>query len=382
MSELMNTSNKRARLRHCLLASVSWVMMWSLPVQAHADATDDDRPTVWVELGGQLERVDGGTPLFAAPFASSITNAGFTPISKIQQQPRYSEGLEGSISFQPAASGWLFSAAILYGRSNRSAFSHEQLPKHVTHFTVFGVLHLTKTAYHPSYSNGGTKQDESHAIVDFQAGKDVGLGLFGKDGTSVISGGIRLAQFDAKAAVRLTARPDDKFQIGSFYFGGGNYIPIPIERYHVFNGDAQASRSFQGIGPSVSWNVSQPFAGSTDTAEFTFDWGANAAMLFGRQKASVHHHTTGTYHHYLGHKEGYANVQYQHGAAPNRSRSVIVPNVGGFAGMSLKFPNGKVSLGYRADFFFGAMDDGIDAAKKGNRGFYGPFATISVGIGG
>jgi hypothetical protein len=37
---------------------------------------------------------------------------------------------------------------------------------------------------------------------------------------------------------------------------------------------------------------------------------------------------------------------------------------------------------YRADFFFGAMDGGIDTAKKENVGFYGPFATISIGLGG
>jgi|HubBroStandDraft_2_1064218.scaffolds.fasta_scaffold44336_3 hypothetical protein len=44
--------------------------------------------------------------------------------------------------------------------------------------------------------------------------------------------------------------------------------------------------------------------------------------------------------------------------------------------------NFKVSAGYRADFFFGAMDGGLDTAKKENVGFYGPFATISVGLGG
>jgi hypothetical protein len=44
--------------------------------------------------------------------------------------------------------------------------------------------------------------------------------------------------------------------------------------------------------------------------------------------------------------------------------------------------NAKVKFGYRADLFLGAMDGGIDTAKKENVGFYGPFATVSVGIGG
>jgi hypothetical protein len=66
----------------------------------------------------------------------------------------------------------------------------------------------------------------------------------------------------------------------------------------------------------------------------------------------------------------------------NRSRSVVVPNVGGFLGFSLKFPNAKASLGYRADFFFHALDTGIDARQTGTVGFQGPFATISIGLGG
>ncbi len=65
-----------------------------------------------------------------------------------------------------------------------------------------------------------------------------------------------------------------------------------------------------------------------------------------------------------------------------RSRSVTVPNIGAFAGFSVKYPNAKLSFGYRADFFFGAMDGGIDARKTYDRSFYGPYASISIGLGG
>jgi hypothetical protein len=36
-----------------------------------------------------------------------------------------------------------------------------------------------------------------------------------------------------------------------------------------------------------------------------------------------------------------------------RSRSVAIPNVGGFAELSYHYANAKISMGYRADFFFG-----------------------------
>ena len=73
---------------------------------------------------------------------------------------------------------------------------------------------------------------------------------------------------------------------------------------------------------------------------------------------------------------------YQNSGAHTRAKFATVPNIGGFAGASWRIQNFKVSAGYRADLFFGAMDGGIDAAKKENVGFYGPFASVSVGLGG
>ena len=59
---------------------------------------------------------------------------------------------------------------------------------------------------------------------------------------------------------------------------------------------------------------------------------------------------------------------------------VVVPNLGGFAGVSFVNGSAKIKFGYRADFFFGAMDEGIDTRKSETLGFYGPFATISIGL--
>ncbi len=107
-------------------------------------------------------------------------------------------------------------------------------------------------------------------------------------------------------------------------------------------------------------------------------------MLFGRQRAHVHYQTTGAYHtakyvgpHYTPRKTvSHTNTNFV------RARTVVVPNIGGFAGLSFRYANAKVSFGYRADLFFHAMDGGIAARKSENVGFYGPFANVSVGIGG
>ena len=122
-----------------------------------------------------------------------------------------------------------------------------------------------------------------------------------------------------------------------------------------------------------------------DTA-LSLDWGANAALLFGRQKARTEHHETAQYHPpapgFFASQGGNRITLYQSPATPThtRSRSVTVPNVGAFAGLSFRYTSAKVSFGYRADFFFGAMDGGIDARKTYDRNFYGPYATVSLGL--
>jgi len=119
-------------------------------------------------------------------------------------------------------------------------------------------------------------------------------------------------------------------------------------------------------------------------SELTLDWGLNASVLFGRQRSNIHYQTTGQYHtaKYHGSPPNAQRYVVSHRSVnvPDRSHTVAVPNIGGFAGLSFRYNVAKVSFGYRADFFFGAMDRGIDTHKSENRGFFGPFATVSIGF--
>jgi hypothetical protein len=125
---------------------------------------------------------------------------------------------------------------------------------------------------------------------------------------------------------------------------------------------------------------SQEIAGNVEDVGLAFDWGVNVAVLFGRQKVRGSHKSSSQYFKSFGY--GPYSSSNPPAKAIARTRSVIVPNVGGFAGASLRFLNAKLSLGYRADFFFGAMDGGIDSRKTYDRNFFGPFATVSIGLGG
>jgi iron complex outermembrane receptor protein len=239
----------------------------------------------------------------------------------------------------------------------------------------------TKYNFASKFADTDARTSEHHAILDFQAGKDVGLGLFGsKNGSSVINLGVRFAQFSSKSNIALKSDPDWHFTYK--YYAGLKLAPY--QAYHTNQANLQASRSFHGVGPSLSWNASALLAGNSQDSELTLDWGVNAALLFGRQRAKIHHDAQAQYHpggkYY--NQAGFRRVTYS--PAPvdvTRSRSVTVPNVGGFAGISFRYSDAKISFGYRADMFFNAMDGGIDARKSENRGFYGPYASISVGLG-
>jgi len=198
--------------------------------------------------------------------------------------------------------------------------------------------------------------------------------------------GVRYAQFTAQVDAHIRARPNLQYYPK---YGMPPSWYVPRAKFHQYQLDAAATRSFHGIGPSLSWEGSAPFAGSKEDTQFAVDWGINGALLFGRQKARVEHHTSDRYFrqqvYNFPHPTFYTHYKPTpviNGGNSICSHSVVVPNIGGFAGLSLKFPNAKVSLGYRANFFFGAMDGGVDTRKINDRNFYGPFATISVGLGG
>ena len=352
MSELINTNDNRATIRWKLLTGASALALTAYVSSADmAMAGDSARPQIWIELGGQLARNQSDLEPYLPSFVLTMPRPPFETISPQAPQKEAPSSWDGnaSIAFQPAGSKWVFSAAFLYGKTNRDRLLNQQTAN-VVATSGFGGVPV-------AYQNITSKISEDHTILDFRAGRDFGLGM-GIDSTASL--GVRYVQFNANSDATIHSWPTN-----TYYFGV----------HHRIHGQLVAARKFAGVGPSLSWDASAAIAGNSADSEITVDWGANAALLFGRQTVRGHHQTTDIrYFHYPTH--------ISHNTVPlARSKSVTVPNVGGFAGVSWRTSNAKISFGYRADMFFGAIDGGIDAAKKENRGFYGPFASISIGLG-
>jgi hypothetical protein len=357
MSELILKHDNRATIRWKLLTGTSALALAAYVSSAGmALAEDTGHPLIWLELDGQFAQQKNSEELFVPPFmlVSPFDGAAHAGLEKA---PSTIWDKGGKLTFQPDGSDWILSAAIHYGRISRKE-NHSQL-----------VSHVPYKYFYNAYQHPASYGAESHTIVDFQVGKDVGLGSFGRNGSSVFSAGVRFAQFNSRTEVEIASQPTN--------------VQYPV--YNRFYATFAAKRHFSGIGPSLSWNASADIAGNPSSGSIAVDWGVNGSLLFGRQRSRTHGQTTEVqvqtlYNTTVGAK-GRVPV-YQHPMPPLvRSKNVTVPNLGGFAGVSWRTANAKISLGYRADYFFNVLDGGIDAAQKENRAFYGPFASISVGIG-
>lgn len=383
MSELINTRNHKENLRRDLLTNVSVLaLMGALCAPSSAWATSDEgRPTVWIELGGQIERLDTPQAIFAPPFFGSALPVVRDTLVGAQRPSRYSPGAEGKVTFAPEASNWVFSAAVRYGRVKNARHLHYQTPGLPSFINTLNNAPLPVKPELRNFGDDQTDIAESHFVADFQAGRDVGLGMFGSGGSSVVSAGVRYAQFTSSSDATIHARPVLGYNPGFRTKVGAKYQSNHRVFHQTYTALLHTNRNTHAVGPSVSWDASMPLIGSEDGMSVVFDWGVNAAVLFGRQRTHVDHQTTGYRLYYTRNVKHTAHYTHRPPGI-TRSRSVFIPNVGGFAGLSLKFPNAKISLGYRGDFFFNATDSGLDARDAANQNFYGPFATISIGLGG
>ena len=377
MSELMNSSRDTREFRWRLLTTVSALALIASAPAAMA-GNDADHPIVWIELGGQLERADNSQTPFAPPFFNLATPDILAPMTDAQKLPPFSIGENGKITFEPLGSDWLLSASIRYGRSGAAKHLHHETEHPDVPYTIFGRVYGTPNFFKDRFGDSESDLKESHLVLDFQAGRDVGLGMLGSGSKSVLSVGVRFAQFTSSSHATLRARP--VYGSGPL-FGYPGYYQIHTAHFQSNTAVIRSRRDTRAVGPSLSWDASVPFAGNASDSELTFDWGVNAAILFGRQRARTHHQTAGYYFKgfltYAMYKHTYTNPPVDR----TRSRNVTIPNVGGFAGISFRYADAKISFGYRGDFFFNAMDTGWDTRKLSKIGFYGPYASLSFGLG-
>lgn len=287
------------------------------------------------------DRTEGGRTDWSAEHFVTKAKTGYhlPSTDEFTISPPISWDYDAQASFRPADTAWVFSAGVRYGRSRTARSSiYETFP--TTHPIGGGPAAVRPDVAASNYGNysGAVSHNETHMIADFAAGRDFGLGLWEGSGSSVLSLGARY--------VRFTGRTDIDFKTATEY-------TTKIGTRHI-------ARGFTGVGPRLSWDGSAPL---WRWAGLFIDAGADGALLFGRQKATIDQtYTAGA---------GYAHA---------RRKVAIMKEFGGYAALSWKPFNlgAKISLGYRADLFFHALDGGDAAKHEIDRSFYGPFASIGI----
>ena len=301
MSELINTNDNHATIHWKLLTGASALALTAYVVTSGAAMADDaDHGQLWIEFGGQMELLQGFSAPVIAPFMTVTPTPdiykGF-PFADSQRAPRFAFGEEGKISWQPENSDWIFSAGIRYGRSHANKHTHKQAAAppilFTKHYSAFGY-----PGTYPPYLIYPTKADlladtkahfqESHLVLDFTAGKDVGLGLFGREGTSTINAGVRIASFTAHSEANISGRPAINIPTGRYITKYYGFIriedtSITFDQYRMQAHAQPASK----VCLTLSWDASAALAGNEQDGELTFDWGINAALLFGKQRAKA-----------------------------------------------------------------------------------------------
>ena len=287
------------KIRVTLLAGVSaGALLLAIASDADAQGTK-----WWFEGTGQYLNWDGGA-------------SQFYPDPNAFIKPGNGAGFGAEIGFQAADSPWSFALRGRYSQNKRKDGSFVN-----TVFSSYGSFTTTT-------SSGTASSQETHGLLDFEVGRDVGLGVLGiPESKLTVTAGVRVARFSARTAGDATSP-------------AGFYTTAIRNR-----------RKFTGVGPRLGFKAAVPVSNNV-----SFKLDAAGALLFGKRKASlVRSGSYGT-------------------TIRRRSKSAIVPNIDVFAGVALHASSAPFELifGYGVDAYFNVLDTGYNNARKSNRILHGP----------
>jgi hypothetical protein len=222
-----------------------------------------------------------------------------------------------------------------------------------------------------------TARKESHLLVDFAVGKDVGVGVLGTAQSS-LSAGLRYADFKSSVSGEMRGIPDMTLPED----GWGKYNTT----FHQYAAKFAAEREFRGAGPTLSWEASRPIWGNDESGRLDVDWALTGGALFGKQRTTATGTAGSTYFNDRYTRDFVVNqlqapTQTPIDIAP-RNKSATVPVLDLSLGLSFETSGVKLSTGYRWERYFNVLDAGFQEHKSYDRTLDGPYVRLSLGFGG
>jgi hypothetical protein len=324
-----------------------------------------------VELGGSIARIHADNEIYRAPFESAFAMPGLPyPAAAQGEDLDWGDGREIKVTYA-RTDGWKISAA--YRRAETNGTSGHALKARSAGGYVIGdsdPKYYSQGKY--NYSDTRVRNAEDHALVDFTVGKDIGLGVIAKS-TSAVSLGVRIAQFHSTTSGYVNGIPN-------YYVHPTDAIKYDMT-HDTFRSTFDASRSFKGAGPVLSWEASMPLWGADDTGTAALDLGASAGVLFGTQRTHVE--TTASGKHSIMSAAGkYDTVTNYPDVSSQREKTASVPSLQLNLGLSYAIDRFKLSTGYRVERYFDVLDTGLQQRQTSDRTTDGPYFKIAVGFGG
>jgi outer membrane receptor protein involved in Fe transport len=336
-----------------------------------------------VELSGQVQRHD-------APYASvapAIMDAFSQTLDPDASQHRdldWGDGRELRLTYRPSAGPWTVTAALRYGRSNsgitRAHASEPAGPPRCGLPFPTPLCDPTSPYYYSRLLRTGTdwldssaQEREEHNLIDFAVGRDFGIGGSTR-GSSIVSVGLRYAQFESVSTVEMYGVPDMVLEEG---------WALNNATFHQYGADVAADRQFEGLGPTLSWAAGRVILGSDQTGHLGVDGSVTTGVLFGKQKTAMNGVAEAGYfdgrYYFATYLLPMSDVPL--GVAP-RNKSVTVPMLDLSLGLSYDVGRVKVGAGYRWERYFDVLDVGNDEHQDADRTIDGPYFKIAVGFGG
>jgi hypothetical protein len=259
---------------------------------------------------------------------SFVPNFGIPDASIRPARHGYDVG--GRLTYQTDGSPMSYGLAVHFGRTGQRtrSFNYSYYSKYTQNFS----------------QTIGHSHNVSHAVVDFEVGKDVGVGLLGAGGVTTIGGGLRYGHFSANTRGSFSTSSKYTNRAGTFRF----------------------SRTTDAVGPRIFVRSTSTLPGQLGRNGISVGVGADGAVLFGRQRANDGaDFTTGSY------SNQFPTIR--------RSHTRTVPTLGAFAQVNWHATGSPLTLsvGYKVDDYIHAIDGGFGTAHSINFVEHGPFASMT-----
>ena len=334
-----------------------------------------------VELRGQAQHTEAPYDPIQPTFAPALAPVLDVITPSQNADLDWGDGKEVKVTWRPASGPWTVSAQVHSGDTNSGAT--DLRAESSTPTVCLGAGPFAFFCSDPSrffsalnWATAGAVSREKHEIVDFAVGRDIG---FGPVTRSSVSLGLRRAELTSETDLHVDTVPDWFLEAG-FVLGG------PPASKHRYVADLTSQREFEGAGPVLTWDASQPLL-QGDFGDVSLDWSVSGGVLFGKQETAATGHEEGRY---------YANSGFQSivifwvppiEVDPNevnisRSQSVTVPTASLSLGLSYNIDRMSIGAGYRWERYFDVLDVGFEDAKDADRTIDGPYFKLSVGFGG